>query len=248
MPIDDYSEAEALSVWKRRHVADDGDIGLIIEYFGPQQSCLIVVDDTTGDISSTIGVLGAEATDTTFLEPGGTGGNIDVSDANANTFGKVVDVINSIAYYRAYLVDVLRADASTVGMLLAMAASQAKVSGGLKLYKDTSVTLNLSLAVSGETLTRSDQGVKNEVKVILSNNTFASGTSKIQIYEGETKVAEWAGAATTVDQTISSSSLEEGVVGKKLLIRMIGQTYCTGYLSVVGRSVILAPTHKHKPD
>jgi len=240
--MNSYTEQGEVAVYKMKRVADDTDVGLVIRYIGALASCLIVVDDTTGDISSTVGALGSESTDTNFLEPGGTGGNIDVSDANANTFGKVVDIINSLDDYEAYLVDVLRADATTVGSLLAMAATQAKVSAGIPLYKDTSVVLNLSIAVQGEDLQYSDNGCKNICDYIASKNTYASGASTIQIYEGETLVASWACAATTVEQ--EKTTLAFGCKGKKLLIRMLGQTYCTGYLVINGKSTRLVPFHK----
>ena len=156
--MDSYQEAAALAVAKRLSVADDEDIGLMIKYIGSEASCTITVTGD-GDIQSAIGAVGSEATDTTFLEPGGTGGTIDVSDTLANTFAKVVNLINSFTNYEAYLVDVLAATASTgsatSGGLVAMAAAQAKSDAGLALYKDTTdgdgANFEIAVAVSGET-------------------------------------------------------------------------------------------------
>ena len=247
------------AVMKGRSVVDGGDIGLIVEYIGSEASGKVAVDAATGDIAFTHGAVGAEAADTTIGAPT-LNGTIDVSDASANTFGEVVDLINQSANWRAYLVDVLRSDTS-VNTLATKSATQAKVSGGITLLKDTAVTLNLSLAIKLAISTASTDAVKSsgvvsfakelgkwsEVLRIVSNNTYGSGTSLIQVFAvnrltgASVKVYERAGGATTVEQDLNvSDGFGRGIASNPdeyLLVRMVGSAACTGFLTVAGKTI-----------
>ena len=100
-------------------VADDGDVALKVRYVGSQPSATVAVS-SAGDITFKHGVAGAEVVDPTIDSGGDDDGVIDVSDATANTFGEVVDLINASPNWEAYLVGVLRADNSnaSTGSLL----------------------------------------------------------------------------------------------------------------------------------
>jgi len=242
--------AALLSNYRGRFAADDQDVGILVKYIGAQASGKVQVVVTTGNIAFTHGVLGSEAADTTVVA---TTGIIVV--ATTATMGAVVDVINASPNWEAKLVDCLRADPSTVAMLLTMAATQAKVTGGLKLVKDTSATLNISLAIDRSIF----KGIEfdnalwiNTILSIISKNTFASGTSLIQIYsinrtnKTEVKVYERAGGATATEQVLPASGMQMELDSYRddiLLVRMIGSGFCTGYLCINGRQ-----TNFNNPD
>ena len=133
-----------------RTVSDDGDIGLVVRYVGSQASATVEVAATSGDITFKHGDLGSEAVDSTIDSGGDDPGVIDVSDANANTMGEVVDLINASPNWEAYLVDCLRADASGT-LLLTMSATQANKTvtpQGVRLYKDSSQNDNYDISLA----------------------------------------------------------------------------------------------------
>lgn len=238
-------------------IVDDQDVGLKIVYIGDQASASVEVS-SAGDLTFKHGAAGSLAVDPTIDSGGDDDGVIDVSDANANTFGEVVDLINASPNWRAYLVDVLRADSSnaSTGSLLeqtAIVLAPYKASSPMgvttqqaTLYKDTSKVLNMSIRVGVRQNVGGDEAKgAAEIYSITSKNTFGSGTNKIQIYEideaakTETKVYDKAGGATTVEDsktfvTNGRGQFATSQVGKHLLVRMIGSAALTGELQVVG--------------
>ena len=234
-----------------RSVVDDQDIGLVVRYKGSQASATVEVASITGDITFKHGALGSETVDSTIYSGGNDAGVIDVSDSNADTMGEVVDMINASANWEAYLVDCLRTDDSRT-LLLTMAATQANktvVPQGVRLYKDSSQNDNFDISVAimkrafPNGFERTENAI-NVVKGIVSNNTFASGTNKIQVYEinpitkTETKVFERAGAATTVTQALQSIDLTiSSDQGNYLLVRMVSSAAAaTGLVTVIGET------------
>ena len=226
---------------------DDIDIGLTVRYIGEQVSSTITVS-SDGDITFKHGASGAEVVDATIDSGGDDEGVIDVSDANADTFGEVVDLINASVNWEAYLVGTLRSDdanAST-GSLLVRSESTLLPNVDLKLFKDTSKVLNISLRI-GSRINSQGTEIKSaaELYEIVSTNTFSTGTNLIQVYRineetnEEEKIYEIAGAATTVQQILefvvnNRGSLSVNKQDEHLLIRMIGSTECTGQLQVIG--------------
>jgi hypothetical protein len=220
-----------------RIVSDDTDIGLRVKYVGSEASATVTVA-SDGNLTFKHGDAGSEAVDDTV----GASGVLDVSDTAYDTFGEVVDEINSSDNWEAYLVDVLRADSSN-DTLLAM--SEATISPNVEkdLVKDTSAALNLAIRIGGRKNSfGTEERYKSAVEEIISTNTYGSGTSKIQIYVvnetklTETKIYEIAGGSTGTEQTLSF--LTDGVafpymsqeIGQHLLIKMIGSAACTGSL------------------
>jgi hypothetical protein len=234
--------------WARINI-DDADVAMVIKYKGSAASCIIEVDNATGDILSKIGALGAEAADADFTLPaGGTDGTIDVSNAAADTFGEVLAFINGLADYEAFLVGAIPGD-STNNSLLVKVASPAKVLNGLALQFDTSATSPKILTNvacdylrTGVLGSFTDAGLgtnyfANDTNVVHSLlgwrviNTYASGTSKIQVYENDTLIWEENTAATTVEQVKSFYPQKISAArGKLLKVRLVGSAFCTGSL------------------
>lgn len=228
-----------------KYTADDGDVLMVIRYKGSLASGLIAVDAGTGDISSTVGALGAEAADANFTV-GATPGTIDVSNAAVDTIGELVDFIDGLDDYDCWLVAGLRADDSdAAGRLITISATQAKTENGLELKKDSSTALNFTLAIRWkDSIGSDDKETVSVLQEIISLNTY-TGTSTIQVYEinpiqkTETLVRAQAGGLTTAEQTINLTAVGEGGLyvsrpGNYLIVRMIGSAACTGYLDVRG--------------
>lgn len=76
--------------------SENVDAAIIVRYVGSAANAQIEVN-AGGDIIFTEDVGSGLAADASVLETGGTGGTIDVSDANADTLGEVVDSINAEA-------------------------------------------------------------------------------------------------------------------------------------------------------
>lgn len=246
---------------RSRSVIDDGDIGIVVKYIGTQASGKVQVD-SSGNLIFIHGAVGSEAADTTIGAPT-LNGTITVSDASADTFGEVLDIINASANWVAYLVDALRTDSSnaSTGSLLVMSSTQANVAGGIALNKDTSKVLNMSIALrylvypnntfgkddSKRTVSSLEVGRWSEALRHVSTNTFGSGTSLIQIHKVDrltgtaTKIWERAGGATTVEQDKDvSDGFGRGIAcdpDQYLLVRLIGSVACTGTLAVSGKVV-----------
>jgi hypothetical protein len=231
-----------------RNAVDDAPIGIVVKYVGDEASATVTVS-AAGDITFKHGAAGAEAFDSTIDSGGDDPGVIDVSDANANTLGEVVDLINASANWKAFLKDALRADSAdaSTGSLLARTETTLVPSvTETPLYTDTSKTLNMSLRISSRIYVNGTEvNSAAELYRVISKNTFASGTSKIQIYEvdelakTETKITEFAGGATTVEQ--DKNLVQDGIgsvavsrTGMHMLIRLIGSVACTGALQING--------------
>jgi len=229
-------------------VVDDTDVVLKVRYVGSQASASVEVS-SAGDLTFKHGAVGALVVDSTIDSGGNDDGVIDVSDANANTYGKVVDLINASPNWEAYLVGGLRSDnanASTGSLLAKTAVVMTPNVTEVDLQQDTSKVLNMSVRVGKRAnVVGSEEKAAAEIYSITSTNTFGSGTSKIQVYEideiakSETKIYELAGGATTVQDTKNfvvngRGSLASSKVGNHLIVRLIGSAACTGNLQVIG--------------
>lgn len=117
-----------------------GSVGMLIKFIGTASAATVEIDAGTGDIELEI----ADVADNTNVDVGGVcaGGvanSLDVSDAQCDTFGEVVDLINASTRWRAVLVGALRSD-STNNTLQTMAEVQATRTDGLTLYIDSAVS------------------------------------------------------------------------------------------------------------
>lgn len=238
-------------------------VGLIVEYVGDEDSCLITTA-SNNSIASAIGDAGSEAADANFTV-GSTPGTIDLTNTSADTMGEVVDFINGLAGYKARLVSLLRADdADTTGALVAVTSQQAKVKGGLKLATDTSVCKHVSFEVSvlNGTIVASnavgDSGLEDDAHRLVENALVRvdatltySGADLFRIYE----VSDKAKTATLLYQSTISSILAAstspgtetftpafaGARGKRLLVRLSAATsIAVTNLSMYAQSKVFA--------
>jgi len=222
--------ADILSKNYSRYVADDADIGLVVRYVGSEDSATVTV--ASGDLTFKHGDAASEA------------------DDNANTMGKVVDLINASANWEARLVDCLRADAAAGYLKNLSEETITPNTETLNLPKDTSAALNLSISLSNtgiqaflDSLGSPFEGDANYyIKALYGTyvNTYGSGDSKIQVYDidpvagTEKKIFEEV-AADTTDQGYSNFYLYDGLdaleKGHTLLYRLIGSAACTGWVT-----------------
>ncbi len=234
-----------------RTVVDDSPEGIVVMYIGTEVSATITVS-SSGDITFKHGALAAEAVDATIDSGGDDAGVIDVSDSNANTFGEVLDIINGSANWKAYLKDALRADNSNNSTGSLLIRSETTLTPNVTetpLFVDTSKTLEMSVRIGSRTKVNGvEYASAAEAISIVHLNTYGSGTSKIRVYEvdeirkTETKIYDIAGASTATQgdgiQNASSNTTIKKITtsrtGMHLLVRMIGQSFCTGYLNVFG--------------
>ena len=250
-----YETAALADIMKTSHVytiVDDTDIAFVCRYIGAQVSATVTVSG--GDITFQHGALAAEAVDATIDSGGDDPGVIDVSDANANTIGEVVGLINASANWEAKMVDAQAADASTAAMLLDVAETTlTPTTETMVVNKDTSATLNLAKlcsyrgieshkAATTQLPFASESGKVITLNKVISTNTFGSGTSTITVVDvdlatgAEVTLYTRAGGATTVEQEIDFYADTGGLsaldVGHGLLVKMTGSAACTGEIHV----------------
>ncbi|MFA5151866.1 MAG: hypothetical protein WC554_04815, partial [Clostridia bacterium] len=162
-----------------RHVVDDAPVSLVVMYVGDEASATVTV--ASGDITFKHGDAGSEAVDDTIDSGGDDAGVIDVSDANANTLGEVVDLINASANWKAYLKDALRADDSS-GLLARSETTLVPNVTETPLYSDTSTDLRLSIRIGSRTkINGTEEHSAAELLRVISTNTYGSGTSLVQV-------------------------------------------------------------------
>ncbi len=209
------------------NATEDNAVGVLIQYIGAQQSGTAQV--SSGDLLLKHGVLASEAADTTVTGCGGTAGTLDVDNAACDTAGELVDRINAGGNWRAVILDGLRSSATAANRLIDVAATQAKVNGGLGLKWDTSVAFHETRALvpsaaraiefylDGTGLRANPWlGTQTFLTYLNETTTFGSGTSSIQCYSDQqvlsaggvgsaTETLEYtiAGGATTVNKVIT---------------------------------------------
>lgn len=231
-----------------RHVVDDTPVGIVVKYVGSEVSATITVS-SSGDITFKHGALASEAVDSTIDSGTDDAGVIDVSDSSANTFGKIVDMINNSSNWEAYLKDGLRADNSnnsTGSLLLRTETTLTPNVTETSLFVDTSKMLNFSIRIGSRTrINGTEEHSAAELLRVISTNTFGSGTSLVQIYEvdelkkTETKILEQDGEATGVEQDFNlvkdgRGSIAVSRTGMHLLVRLLGSGFMTGKMTAIG--------------
>lgn len=236
--MDSYTEAEHIAPFQWRRVTTDGDVGFYVRAIGSEASYTVEVD-AGGEITFKKGDLGSEAVDSNV----GASGVIDTNAAAYDTYGELVAYLNSLDDYEAYLGDVLPADSSD-DTLLIKTATQIKTDAGAPLYKDTSVALNISIAVSGEDFQHVESGSKNELQGYVGTPT-GTGADTFKIYQGTTLVYQVAGPTTGVEASKNADEVQHGAKGERLLLRLdMATTMTAGALATMKRSVKLTPIRK----
>lgn len=112
---------------------------LEVQYYGPEVSCLVTVD-ASGDLSSKIGALGSEATDTTFVIDSSAYASLDNMKA----------AVNAVPYYRAISHALPTIDPDDA--LLAAADQQCKKPGSYTCLIDSSVLKEAHFSISARNM------------------------------------------------------------------------------------------------
>jgi hypothetical protein len=134
------------------HVGSDttASPAMIVKYIGTGSSATVAVDASTGDIEFKVATVDDSANiDTATVCAGGTAASLDVNDAQCDTFGEVVDLINASTHWRAVLVGALRTD-SLNNTLTTIGATQATRIDGLTLYFDSAVSVTATVPLIPE--------------------------------------------------------------------------------------------------
>jgi hypothetical protein len=232
-------------------IVDDADVAFVCRYIGSEASA--TVTSVSSDLTFKHGAAAAEAVDSTIDSGGDDAGVIDVSDANANTIGEVVGLINASANWEAKLVDAQAADASASCFLDRSETTLTPNTEMCPIYKDTSGALNLAKLCSYRGIEvhkadttalpfASESGYVVTLNNVKSTNTFGSGTSIITIVDvdlatgAEVTIYTRAGGATTVEQELDFYAEFGGLsaldTGHGLLVKMTGSAACTGEIHV----------------
>lgn len=218
--------------------AVDLDVALYVKYVGtaaPSTTTTVAVA-SNGDITLTV----AGTDDVSVRCPfGGTAGIIDVSDAECNTFGEVIDAINRSGNWIAAPRTVLRSDSSDDTLATLSASTNVLNVGGAGLLRDTDVAKNFTVAlntkgngndirdfVSGTSGTQASSLRGNPLKEsrqklfgITANATFGSGTNTITVYgvardfnvpKGTSVIAPTAAATAVYSEVVRTIWTEAG--------------------------------------
>lgn len=245
-----------------RTVLDDGDVGLVIQYIGAEQTAGVaskgnIEVTAAGDLLLQHDQSGALAPDTSIKLPtGGTDGMIDVSDAAANTFGQVADHLNASPNWRCFIADALRADSSDDALLL-LAATDVAVNETITLKKDTTAALTLAVSLSKEGLgdfeKLGDQSTHARIYEVTWQSTYAAGTSSLEIHAvvtdkygvviSEELLFTIISAATATEKTKTFTAglkPNDRDVGYRLLARVVNDTAMSAAKLTVDGAVINA--------
>ena len=227
--------------------ADDGDVMIVTKYIGTQSSAATVAVTSA---TALIAFTRAGAVDTTInagATCGAVVGTIDGTDADCNTIGEVVDMINASANWRAMPLDSLRSDATTANVFLTAGACNAKQPDGCPVRKLTATAIwNSTRAMvpcrvascmwPGLGANTQQNPYKGTYTVLFSSmwfSTYGGGTSACEIYSvvpgtaggAETATLLWTSAsgASTVATTLGATQFPIGLIGlpdAKLVFRI----------------------------
>lgn len=184
--------------------ADDLGVAVLVKYYPGISTNTSATMQVANGGAITFQVAAAAYTGFECPVSGALGGIIDTTNAACNTLGEVVDIINGTAenfttgFFRAVIVDGLRTDDSSTGILTA-GATQVTRSDGLPIYWDTSANFavgearalvpgdcrtNIACWVTpaGKILQNPFAGQQTMVNWVEGYNTYGSGTSRLRIY------------------------------------------------------------------
>lgn len=189
------------------HIASDtaGSVSMIIKYIGTSALATVEVDAATGDIELEINNVDDSANvDTAGVCAGGTANSLDVSDAQCDTFGEIIDLINASTHWRAVLVGAIRADLTTNTQTV-LAETSANLAEGLPLYFDSAVSLTTSIAMIPDNC-KTDIRCFMSPQGVLKQNAAGGTQTEVRWIEG------YATYATT--GTFNVYSVKESGAGK----------------------------------
>lgn len=231
-------------------IADDGTPAIVIQYVptlgtGGATATLTYTKAATG---GTLMVLIDSASATGDDAFGGEGycnivddadidhdGLLNTSCASVDTCGELVDYINSLRAYRAYLVAALRADSTS--LLKSKTAASIMGENGLTLYFENASFAGVGTAISGEKFVNNgkaghvtdwDSKVVNEMlyaNILVTDPGTAS--DYFRIYDGKAGVAETkiydytltSGTAKDFNAANLDQAFVKATMGHRLIIR-----------------------------
>lgn len=199
----------------------------------------------TGGAAATVEV---EAATLTFTVDGatpagtdaiGTDGSFNLTGAAHDTMGELVDKINAILAWRAYLVGALRSDTS--GSLVVAGSQSCFGDNGATLFSDTSTTKEISIAISGEKFINNgraghltDAGDQCENSMLYASVLVTGGTTQdINYFTGKQGTAEvQLGSSVDMDTAVEKEQGEANLAevfvaakrGERLIVRFQGGT------------------------
>lgn len=209
------------------HVSSDtaGSVAMIIKYIGTSALATVEIDAGTGDIELEINNVADNLNvDTGSVCAGGTANSLDVSDAQCDTFGEIIDLINASTNWRAVLVGAIRAD-STNNTMTVQAETSANLAEGLPLYFDSAVSLTTSIAMipdnckvdircfmspQGTLKQNAAGGTQTEIRWVEGYATYAT-TGTFNIYS-----VKESGAGKAVTSTLHSEVTGASTANKQL--------------------------------
>ena len=178
-------------------VADDTSVALIVKYVGTSVSGTVEVD-SNGDILFKDGALSSETASAEV--DANTDGTIDVSVAAENTISEALNLINASGNWVAVAVDAVGSD--TIGgsqTLLVVAATQAKVKAGIKLYWDTTARLGGTVLFAPKVLRDSIEPYQNTASSVDNMLPFKGNAARVN----RLKITSTYGSGSSVNQLIS---------------------------------------------
>lgn len=214
-----------------RSLTDDQPIPIVIRYRPLNNSATngiaLVGVSTNGDIMFFRGSTAASATLDGNIS-GGASGRIDVSAAGFDTWGEVVDRINSrtaASGWEAFLLDALRSDSSNDAAGTRTRTTTGVQSTGANLLADSDVSVveNLTLNCMRSEFRRFNPALAgrpsltNWMPILRSFRglaNFVTGALQFRLYyrsgTAETEVARFAGGADNTEQAYDLASGQQG--------------------------------------
>lgn len=245
------------------------DVGIYVKYIGTATgAATVAVDAATGDIAFVANGAADATVDPATNCAGGVASSLDVSDADCDTIGEVVDHINASVNWIAVPYGMLRADSSN-NTLITLAATSAKGVKGLGLLKDTAVALEMTAVM----LPKGSDGAARGLSAFVNNNkltpnpfgdsdttlTFASAlmtttdavTNLITAYcvvpsfNGAKSTTASVTSAETATIIYREAAAATTVTGKVDELAAAGGVTCNGgklLVRVVGNTTLTVPT------
>lgn len=260
----DYRATGIIPINRQHASLTAGGIGLLIKKLrgAAQLYYDIAVDASTGDITIRSGASsGAAAADTNFGLPT-KNGVYDVSDSTANTFAKIIADINASTSLRAIPGD---AAVGWISNNTLFTRSATEITGaGLPLYLDVAVALITSTFITPIRLSplADYANYKNflsllhnpnlnpafpkrfsKLSKVLFNTTGSSAVARVEVWREAldgtlTKIWSEAGAATTVDKTVTFSPELECPPGESIIAAYTSDVLPTAcVVNVIGSSI-----------
>lgn len=185
-------------------IADDQGVAVLVKYYPGVSTNTSATMQVANGGAITFQVAAAAYTGFECPVAGALGGIIDTTNAACNTLGEVVDSINGTAetfasgFFRAVIVDGLRTDDSSTGILTA-GATQVTTAEGLPIYWDTSANFALGetrallpgdcrtniacfVTPAGKLLSNPYFGQQTMVNWVEGYSTYGAGTSNLYMY------------------------------------------------------------------